>query len=883
MKTRNTPSTTQSSTHTAPVAFKVKTYDPNCFEGDICDLAQSAGNVPLDGVGGRPLVIAPMIQDIVLRAKNSWREPIRAADFVMPKVVLLTFQPDEFTPDSNHPWAGSYTLSPEFYEALANNGRPHVVTYLGTAHGGSRHWHHTRWTGSGAGGWGQATPSATNVRRHVWRAQITYYPNGDVTARTLEIRFVMEHTVNPEPLLTPVGGGGKQNRTECAWGSIFMIYVFTDELNPSFVDGNSYTPIGASGAVSFTRDNPCRWGAVDSLPGGDTGDRFVHPQMAICASIPTSFESPFEYLWIPPEDRLSFGGFEGANRSCFYKCANDSPWLPGGCTEAAYQGGKHFYNTVFGYGGASHNWAAYTPGGDFPRSKPIEYVVIENGLGVGRTYLKPKRPGWDEVCGRLDLINGSSISIKLCSDDKYGIDGRWPRYEPDSCKGHPDEPFEDVGGSHSCFYNGNPDINCCIQFEDAFAYSNEYCLLDLTFYGDFDGSNCEIKDTKCYIQGVFATRLTCKLYDYTYNMNGSQDARIITWKNFKQDPDQVLYDFTYAGVSDVKLVSKRGSWSQTATIDVTGAGGSGPVRSFLQYEPAGEIYHGSISARGKKCDLQDHRIIFRSHYTSGQLTGYCLAVTPTGGSNATIKFSKVIADVETTIYSKNITNNNALMTIRAEWLGCRFYLYVDTPTEPVLLLEIYDTSIDGTGYMGLGSSANSTNVQFDQVFFDDRTKTHVDSQIQLAFESVSVDIHTKAAAGYTSGCGTTNEPGCGTPPPNGRCNCTSATTTLYSQLTASSGPGDVTLPNCHTDVDGNCEGTSGTNPGPVDGGIPECDCCGRYKTQGGTQHPPCSSCPPPRVSVGCYIPKRCLPKTGMVEGKMCSGIKYWEWSPIVEA
>lgn len=880
VQTRNTARTGSASSHVSPTLVIPKTYEPSCFEGDPCDFAQREGNVPLDGESGRPLVIAPMIQDVIAYAQNENREPIRGADLVMPSVPILKFKRDNFLPDSNHPLAAT-VLSQEFYDELINNERWHAIPYSGPANGISRHWHHVRWSGGGAGGWGLDV--AFSCRRHVWKKQITYYPNGGTTPRTLEIRFVMEHTVFPEPLLEPLGGGGQQDYFNGAWGAVFHVYVFTDELSPTFVDGNTFTPAGWAGAIPFTKDDPCAWSGIVGMPGATLAKRGVHPQCVIAAHIPTSFESPAEYTYIPPEDRASFNGFSAHNRYCFYKASNAAPWLPGGCTEAAYLGAFKYGTIVFGYADTSFNYGPYTPGGSFPRSKPLEFITIENGRGVGETYLKPTAPGWDEVCGRLDLLGGSSISIKLCTDDKYGIDGVWPKYAFNSCSGHPDEPFEGFGGSHTCFNNGNPDLRCCVLLSDVFSFANEHCILTQTHWGDISGfGGCEVPQPpdwaqRCFSAGVFSTGLGNSVADYTYMMHANQDLRSLDWKSFKRDPLSVAYDFTYAGASDPKLTTKRGTFTTGATIDVTAAGGSGPVRSILFYEPAAQFRRAIASVRAKKLDLQAHSLLFRSAYAGAQLTSYELRVTPTGGSNATVTVRKIIADVETVLFTKNITNAIATMTLRASWWGCDLQVWWDYARDTAATTKLVETSIDGTGFCGIGSSANSTQVQFDQFIIDDKTVEWVESSVTLNKETITVQIHSRATTSYGHTCSGTSDPACGTPP---RCNCTTSSKTLFSTLSTTSGAPDVTYPNCFTDpVTGLGGGTDGSNPGPIDGALPGCACYGRYIAP---DTPACAPCPPSRVEVGVSIPKRCAnPLDGIPESVMCKGIQLWAYAPAV--
>lgn len=208
-RTRNTGAVNHTAFTLAANATTDVTYEPFCFVGTDCELADT---VALDGTGGRDMVIAPMFQDIAKVAQNGSREPIRASDVVMPNKAVLRIRPGQFVPDPLHPLA-AVTLSQAFWDAFENGGDPHILTYLGTnATQYSRNPYHTRGKGATFLGfaWDQPAFPGVPVVRSIWE-KIVARADGN-----LRLRFQMEHTVGfgvTLPLTFVLNGAGAQPPT----------------------------------------------------------------------------------------------------------------------------------------------------------------------------------------------------------------------------------------------------------------------------------------------------------------------------------------------------------------------------------------------------------------------------------------------------------------------------------------------------------------------------------------------------------------------------------------------------------------------------------------------------------------------------------------------
>lgn len=833
-----------------------------------------------------PLVSVPMFMNPCVTARNQGREPIRGADVVMGSYVALRFAEDEFEADPNHPLYGHNVseLSDEFYDALYNSGGYHALAYAGTAHGTSRHWHHIRLKGAGPS-WELNNSANLTVRRHVWRKSVEYGPPEEPDRYTMELRFVVEHTVSPEPSLPPSGSGGQNDPDFGAWGSLFMVYVFTDEIDPDF--SGTYTPAGGASPVSFTMDDPCAWGNAFGVSGGDDDDRFCHGQLAICASLPTTFQAPCGSNWVPLEERKYFtdaGGSPTAragHRELCYTVSNGAPWssvtcLTGKMPLDSAQGRAR--NVVFGVIGSSCNCAAMTTGGDVPTSVIPEYVVIENGMGVGRTYLVPTRPGWDEDCGELRVETGSSISVSLCIGDAHAPSGEtWPGFEVNGCDGHPDEPFEGVGGTHRCFNNNGsaaspaigPDI--CVSLDsDSIGEAVDKCVRTVTEYGPYNGSTCDVLEQRCEPAGSFERRYSLPIEDYDYVMGGNQNARVATWSRILPDPDQQFFHYTYDQADTGDLVQAVGTWSFAAggaTVDAVNAAKN--VTALLLYDPSGSDYKDmKITFEMKAVLTRSHAIAARGSEASDNYTGYLLTVDAVSAGATTVSLKRYDADVETVLATRTVTgvtSDTVTGTFDVWGTTLQADLVFNPTTTPIVVsITAEDCNIWTGGKPGVASEdANAGAVIDFQI--EDTTRAFLAIDGVLQQESVSISFPAQLHGIYGRCSGTYN-PGCGTAP---HCDCITWTYGPRTATSAGHGPdsGDIVLMTPASPTDGD-------NPTAYHGPSPaRCD----YSLCPGGE-PSCGDCPPPFAALSLGLPATCAEGD---QPNMASGISYYLWEAIV--
>jgi len=636
-------------------------YDSFCLYQDVCAWLSETGNVPLTGGGGTEEVLAPFYQDVTTKARNSDREAVRAADMVMPSKVAIRLADGDFTQDTTHPLYGSVTLSTEFYDALYNratNGtgdigsQPHVLDYDAatspiTEKTGD--WHHAALYGTYAPteAWQHGSAGADlTAKKWIWKKTVQYGPPSNPTAYTLEIRLTMEHTLGAAVRLDPVANGGNAgelyddlDQEHGLWGALFTLSIFTNEVEPSFVDDSTtFKPLGWTAATTWRRSNPALHGLCKQVVAVETNPetkRGVHPQCVLLAHLPTTFHAPIGSLLVSQANEEMYQGFMAAdglarNLADCSLVPNASPWLDvSGCADpipcaqaswpSAYYGGMQ--NIVFGY---SPGYPTYyvgkgmTLGGDMKRSKPMEWLCwVNGGAGYGLTLLKVARPGWDEACGKLSVGSGNSAEFWMCTDDGdcprgndecAGDAGEWPTtVGMSSCDGHPIEPYMGIGGSHTCLRTAEmPQLNaavvapdpqnqpsttnftCCIPTDDTTIGAYQYCTRYTTAYGDYNGTNCVTLTGVCENTTTFWTQFAAYLTNYTLGAGSDTPplTRQIAWARMLPDPDPVyaLRNWTYAS-GDADLANQLGTFTKGAsTITVATVSGANPIRAQLSYD-----------------------------------------------------------------------------------------------------------------------------------------------------------------------------------------------------------------------------------------------------------------------------------------------------------
>lgn len=850
------------STRAAVSSESTESAITDCFNGDPCVLAKFEGNEPLDGRDGRDLCIVPMAQDVTRFAKNATREPIRAADIVMPKVLPLTLSLEGFTPDPLHPLA-STVLPQSFYDVLLNNGAPHPLDYQGTLNGVTRNWHHARYIlpstwrlGTGSG--------AFSVRRHYWERIVHYTQNG--ITYNVTIRVYAEHTLSSDPALSPTGSGPKMDTDNGIWGTLFSVVVFCDQLSPSFADGGSFTPYGWSSGTTFTKADPSVWGKAYGVTIADQSKRGCHPQVVMLGHLVTTFESPMGSDYVPVIDRtVSTLGVNLKNRSYCYEVSNGTPWIVGGCDPAPNGVGVKG-NIVFG----SSKCAAMTLGGGFPKSELLEMIVWENGTGIGLTYLKPVKSGWDEICGDLDVENGSSGSLKICKNWRAEDGSGWPGYEPTECLGHIDEPFEGVGGGHSCFNNNGGVTNCCISTTFAVSTLTKKCTKSMSYYDE----ECVLdtdKSVACENAGTFSDSFLLEFEDFDYVMDGDQDTRLISYVTYGIDPSVPIFDLVYSG-SGTDWVDHLGSFTYASNISGSGSA-SGVVKAFCAYEPTAVFRDYTLKATGVRCMTDVHCLGMRSEYISTKFKGYMGVVSYSSGSNGTAKIEYHDGSGSSVaLASKNITNfdsNSVEMEFKSWGSDLTFKWKIGSHSQEVI--EAQHCLIEN-GFPALCSESTGT-VEFTNVSVEDESYTFSESFATLEKHRVEVYADDKLSSGYGK-CDEVYNSGCGTPP---NCSCKLTQYTLEGDNSAvwNETGRDINLPDQTCEDNASWSGSSGDNPTMYNGPMPDpCACSGRWC---GSTALGCEDCPPPYINVSVSFVSSC----GSDLSRMCSGISEWTFVPTV--
>lgn len=707
---------TTSPGHSYTVPTVPTTYTSSCFLGDDCEYLLNLGQTPLGGGEGFE-VVAPMFQDPCTHAQNQEREAVRAADIIMPNLIAVRFARDEFTEDSSHPWYGTYgDLSTEFYDTLyrasTGYGAPWVLTYdnaLKQTSGTLRHWHHINRRGSLGASWGHGTGSANLTGfRYVWKATETYGPTNDPEAYTMTVYFIMEHTLTAEAVADSSGGGydyiGAGVPRYGMWGAHCILAVFTDELNPAWVDDSTtFQAADMTTAFTYNKRDPGVSGLAYGLSETGTTDqkasrRGVHPQCAILAHIPTTWEAPCGRNWVPPKinersapNFRSLGTGLGRNLARLYDVPNGSPWLDISGCGTTYPGETSaggswpainygmLYNCVFGYYGSSTVAKAMTLGGSVGEegSAFLEWMAIENGNGDGRTYLIPSKAGWDEQCGELTVAAGSSISISLCTsdgdclpDDELCSDrGEWPRTLISPCDGHPDEPLMGVGGTHHSFRNrdqaqgrdGHLNTTCCVPMAPTSLTGVQFCSRTETEYGPPQFSQCETQDVDCSRLRSYTTSYTMYYWDHTHMPGAAgtnQALRTMEWGTILPNTlTRPLRDLDPYANTD--WTAYFGTIAHNASdITISNVAGTSAVRALSTWTIASgtgwDWFGVEISATFDDCFSEGHGLAFMEGSAGSNTLGYGLYVYSTNGKDLIIELNAYSSGSKETITTTTI-------------------------------------------------------------------------------------------------------------------------------------------------------------------------------------------------------------------------------------
>ena len=358
----------------------------------------------------------------------SHRPLVRAADLGIPPLITVTVASGQVEIDPDFT-ATSGAVSAAMLAAVQDTFE---CEYVGSTSQVSHHWHHLNYSLSPSASYAHEGDDVT-IARHLYRATKTY-TGADAEEHEITVAIFVENPTSSPP----VG----------ARGAMIHGFIFSDEVNEDYVDGDPYSPLFNA---EFTRDNPAKYGGLVGRSAYDEM-RLLHPQCVLHFFVPTSFESPCgNQPWGYDAEILR----DGFDPSC--KAVSSSiPWLPefsGSILDTAFE------NIVYTDSATTPSCGVML-GGDCPTSSLFPFVVVENGSSVsGLTALRPLKDGLTD--DRLNVLEGSAVSIDFCETDQSGN-------AISCCDGHPSAPLDGVGGTPKCWKAPEEAPAACIGLpEDA--------------------------------------------------------------------------------------------------------------------------------------------------------------------------------------------------------------------------------------------------------------------------------------------------------------------------------------------------------------------------------------------------------------------------------
>jgi hypothetical protein len=752
-------------------------------------------------------------------------------------------------------------------EDSKNPGKWHILTYQGTSFGTSRHWHHACWNGSFAFddfAWG--FPDTVSTHKPYWGKTFTYTRKSDQRTFTIEIRLVIENTVgtiNPGP--TPAGS--TNNPDAGAWGSLFNLYVFCDEASPTYVDGTNFMPYGWGANTTFTKNDPAVWGGVLDLDD----KKACHPQMVICASIPTSMESPKGFIWHPRSElRTTY---------CNRRSAG-IPWT--NPSIAAVLGTHQWGNGVFGTLVDPVKQRAMTLGGDVPYSTPMDWVIIENkgtgGTGSGITFFYCTKTGWDATEGVLDLLGGTAIRLCILpqKEDQNPIN---------TCEGHPDEPFENIGGTHRCLRNA--DQTCCFGISrisddgqttgvaTASLTAVQACIKTTYDYGPYPGFGFECgppSKTRCETLATYTTNFNLPVSNYSLAMDGAGSARNIKYAEWYPDPTTTKYPYrTYDSADVGDFIQRIGTVTFNSTGWTIATTGGGTYSNALAYRPtSSQLIDTEVKCTIPLSNSYRAGMGFRCGFSMGSLdSGYTVIFDRAAN---TVTVFRVSGGTETQIAQRTSAgiSGSGSVEVRVLVYGSSIRVFWNTTS----LLVNDCTFNNNAGDILFVTKGSSTAAAFTPVFVFIEDNTESLLEVSTEWNSGSCIIG-NAPLGLLSGTGKCTEESanfaeCGGPP---WCDCTSWQRTRFDPAYPTAGTACSRL----TDL------SSGGRPLGV---ISQCDERSPLDCVGSEDAAMCGQCPSPYAMSRIVLPS-CrisnLPVGGVDTSvsDSCLIVERWSYSPVV--
>lgn len=509
------------------------------------------------------------------------RPAARAANLDMPNVIDVRIGSD-FEKDDNFEVL-SGTISNEMMAALPGDYR---LEYQGLISGPtnadkSRHWHHIFYN-VGSSIW--SLNESSTFLKYLWRATKTYEDSSEVE-RTITVDFVVE-------LENTAAAGQKLGML----GPHMQIFVFCDEVNSSYSDGDQVTN---KRNLRFYREDPLVWGKLGS--GGLDTERFAHPQCLLAGHIPTTWNTPCDYNL--DDDIFSNAGPTSERRNKLLPtestCQNPSraiPWL--GDPASNYANDITHFHDESDSGSNDFNYRAITLGGDCPESELFDFVCMVNGGEAGITALTPNRTGLDENY-ELDVQGGSTISIKVCLPPQPAIT---------CCQGNTSAEMSEGGSSISCWRVSDlatsspgtyviprcptptddfPDGGyCCFPITSQIILTvQQQCQEQRTRLGGGTPPFCDTVPCDIVTHHLLGTAskvfvLEPSKIKFAHGRPGGQ--MIFEWADFIQDPDYIVKSWSdnFDGTDSIPWAAETGQWTFNTGRAITNSGVGGDSTYF---------------------------------------------------------------------------------------------------------------------------------------------------------------------------------------------------------------------------------------------------------------------------------------------------------------
>jgi hypothetical protein len=204
------------------------------------------------------------------------------------------------------------------------------------------------------------------------------------------------------------------------------------------------------------------------------------------------------------------------------------------------------------------------------------------------------------------------------------------------CDGHPDDPYQDIGGTHDAFRDNSTagDLTrLCYSTESTTPMSvDQRCVVTTTTYD----ASCDIFEQDCEEFAISTSFSDVRVEDYVFGWQAASTAnRRIEWVQYVDDPEYVDQSFPNEDLCDPESTCwsvSPGSGAMTAQAITASPTGGKTVGYVSRYNvpSSDQVLDGTVRATSTRTGSQKLGLGMRCTVSAGSIEqGYIAIVNET--------------------------------------------------------------------------------------------------------------------------------------------------------------------------------------------------------------------------------------------------------------